>query len=434
MTIIGLLILGALNCVPLLYAARQNRRSRAPALVAALLYPIAAPLLSDNNAMRVDPIVHIIGAGRLLTHLSIMGICLCHYLIVSTITDRRPAHRQRTVTLTLAFVGLFIVLWVAVHTVQVAHPAALYYGLRGGHPAVLWLMNVVMGGGLTYISLCLVREYTRMALLARKPIDRLMGRTASLIFIGAAVSGLLTVMEATARASDVDPTLIHAAKAPLAIGLIGLSGIVLAFHVYVWPLWTNRKALLLRYVQPEHVRLRNELVELLIQVDERRLDMHPEAHANRSIVRDVDERCRTRGLEPAHRKVVVEATRLITFNRSNVLNEPDYVDADSWSDLDYGTRTQVDQRIAATAWEQAKRDIYFLSDVSLVCALVLGPDDMRETYAREALAWHHEVAEIIAVVMGEHGQSTALMVRMQHEGMAIRGKRTPRRRIVSFTR
>ena len=114
-------------------------------------------------------------------------------------------------------------------------------------------------------------------------------------------------------------------------------------------------------------------------------------------------------------KLSVEATRLITNRRANVIDAPDNLEADSWADLSDDVRGTTDKLLADTAWDYVERQIYFLSDKMLLIALVLGPDRQREKDHREPTARHYRLAARIATVMGEFGQSTPLLEALQSQ-------------------
>ena len=75
--------------------------------------------------------------------------------------------------------------------------------------------------------------------------------------------------------------------------------------------------------------------------------------------------------------------------------------------------------MATTAWEKALRDAYVYQHVYIIMFLVLDHREFREILLiqeRPRLqAWHNTVADLIATVMHEHGQSTP-----RYEAMARR--------------
>jgi len=48
--------------------------------------------------------------------------------------------------------ALFVLLWLAVHTLPLPDLAGVFYGLRAGRPPLVLWMNVVMGVGIVYIA------------------------------------------------------------------------------------------------------------------------------------------------------------------------------------------------------------------------------------------------------------------------------------------
>ena len=202
----------------------------------------------------------------------------------------------------------------------------------------------------------------------------------------------------------------------------------------------------LRYARPEWVKLRGDLVDLIVYNDQKETENHSEVYAkgprrnkvvnspstvgvneakswsgyfctapNRQIVDAVEARCVTEGETPEDCKLSVQATRLITNRRANVIDDPDNVEAESWGDVSEDVRRATDKLLAGTAWEYVGRQIYFLSDKMLLIALVLGPDRWREKDHREPSARHWRLARRIATIMGEFGQSTPLLEKMRRE-------------------
>jgi hypothetical protein len=75
--------------------------------------------------------------------------------------------------------------------------------------------------------------------------------------------------------------------------------------------------------------------------------------------------------------------------------------------------------MAATAWEQALRDSYISQQVYIIMFLVLESRAYRETLLVDERpriqAWHQHLADIIATVMHEHGQSTPRSVALAQQ-------------------
>lgn len=70
---------------------------------------------------------------------------------------------------------------------------------------------------------------------------------------------------------------------------------------------------------------------------------------------------------------------------------------------------EIDQAMAATAWECALRDSYVSQHVYILMFLVLDCPAYREKLLIDerprVQAWHEHLADIIATIMHEHGQS-----------------------------
>jgi hypothetical protein len=158
------------------------------------------------------------------------------------------------------------------------------------------------------------------------------------------------------------------------------------------------------------VQLRNDLLNLSAAEAELHLDIHHETYANRAIVEAVAARCRTAGISPARIAIARMAASLITFQRDNIIQDPSYGTVTSWDGLIEEAASEIDQMIAFTSWEKALRDSYVTQQVYIVMFLVLDAREYREILLiderPEIQPWHENLADIIATVMHEHGQST----------------------------
>jgi len=166
----------------------------------------------------------------------------------------------------------------------------------------------------------------------------------------------------------------------------------------------------LRYLEPELVQLRNDLLNLSAVEAELHLDMHPAAYANRVMVEAVAARCRAAGIAPARVAIARMATCLITFQREHLRQDPTYGRSISWEALMQEAAAEIDQTIAATAWAKAMRDSYVTQNVYIVMFLVLDSRAYRERLLLDerpwVQPWHAQLADLIATVMQEHGHAT----------------------------
>jgi hypothetical protein len=116
------------------------------------------------------------------------------------------------------------------------------------------------------------------------------------------------------------------------------------------------------------------------------------------------------------------ATSLITFQRENLLQDPIYGLITSWDALMEEAAAEIDQTMAATAWEKALRDSYVSQHLYILMFLVLESRAYRERLLIDerprVQPWHERLADIIATVMQEHGQSTPRAVALAQRGTA----------------
>jgi len=140
------------------------------------------------------------------------------------------------------------------------------------------------------------------------------------------------------------------------------------------------------------------------------LDIHQEAYANRIIVEAVAARCRAAGVSAARQATARMAASLLTFQRTNMLKDPIYDPDTSWKTLTEEAAAEIDKMMALTAWQKAMRESYVSQDVYILLFLVLDSPAYREQLLIDerprVAAWHQTLADLIATVMHEHGQST----------------------------
>jgi hypothetical protein len=237
-----------------------------------------------------------------------------------------------------------------------------------------------------------------------------MAAMATVMYTLASVGGTLTIVETIGHYAGFNIAVVQQAKAPFAVFEIAMAMSLFAGQVWLRPLWHNRRQLLLRYIEPELVQLRNDLLNLSAVEAELHLDIHHETYANRVIVEAVAARCREAGVSPSRIAIVRMAVSLITFQRDNLLQDPSYGTVTSWHELIEDAAAEIDQMMAATSLEKALRDSYVSQQVYIVMFLVLDSKAYREILLvderPQVQPWHEQLANIVATVMHEHGQST----------------------------
>jgi hypothetical protein len=409
-TVILMLVAIAYSAAVIAIGRRLQRPASVMAFLTALVILVAVPLLPDATAQRVDHLVQMVGAGRLVVHLGFMAVLCGLFVTIALATNRWTWRQQLAAGGAGALTVLFVVCWWYVRTLPLPDIAALFYGIRAGRPTpVLW-MNVVMGAGIVYLAVCGLAEFQYFLRAAGSTYERVVAGVVSALYVLAGVAGTLTIVEAVGRHQGMDMALVHQVKTPFTASVLTLSALFLVGQIWLWPLWQHRRQLLFRSFEPDLVQLRNDLLNLSVTEAERHLDMHHETYANRAIVEDVAAHCRAAGVSPARGAMARMAVSLLTFHRDNVIQDPSYGLVTSWNELMEAAAAEIDQAMAATAWEQALRDSYISQQVYIIMFLVLESRAYREILLvnerPRIQAWHQHLADIIATVMHEHGQST----------------------------
>jgi hypothetical protein len=428
-TVLGDYLLLVFTILASLTVLLIGRRLPYPASVAAYGAAVAAlvadPLLAEANLYRVDRVVHMVGAGLLLVHVAFMAR-FCGLLLTYVLATQPWAWRHHlAIGGSSVLTAVFVLLWLHVKTLHLPEVASVFYRIRAGHPpAVLW-MNVSMGAGLVYIAGWSLVEFLHFLRSARTRYEQGLAGVAIVLYALAGLGGTLTIVEAVGQKSGVDITVIQQAKAPFAMLVIAATVGVLVGQIWLWPLWRHRRQLLARYVEPELVHVRNDVLNLSAAMAALHLDIHHTAYANRVMVEAVAARGRAAGFSPARVAMARMATSLITFRRDNVLQDPGYGAVTSWEALMEEAATEIDQALARTAWARALHTSTIYQQVYILMFLVLDGRVYRESLLMDehprVQAWHQQLADLIATVMQEHGHTTPRAVALAQR----RAARTP---------
>jgi hypothetical protein len=415
-----------LIAVALAYSAAMlaaGRRLSRPASIAAYITAVAVlfsvPLFPEETVQRVDHVLRLAGAGRLLVHGAFMTAITGLFLTVVLATHRWGWRSRLAVGGAGVLLGLFVGCWLAVQTLHLPDMTAVFYGHAASPPTpVLW-MNLARGGGIVYIAAWGLLEFQHFLRSARRPYERYVARAGLVLYVLTGVPGSMTMLESLARHRGLDMAVMQQVRITFTVLLLTGIAVVLAVQIWLWPLWRHRRQLLLRYIEPELVQLRNDLLNLSAEEAELHLDIHHESYANRAIVEAVAARCRAAGISPARSAIARMATSLLTFHRDNVLQDTSDGLVTSWEDLMADAAAELDQGMALTAWEKALRDGYIAQHVYTIMFLVLDRPAFRERLLIDehprAEAWHQHLADLIATVMHAHGHATP-----RHETLARR--------------
>jgi len=408
---------GLLIAVALLYSAAVaaiSRRLPRPASVAAswtaLATLIMVLLLSESTRQRVDGLLWGMGTGRVLFYLALMTQLCGLFLTIMLATNQWARRHWLALGGAGVLTGCYVGLWLCVKMRNLSTMAGVFSGHRvGSPPAVLW-MHIITGLGVMYIAAWGLMACLRFLRGARSTYEQGVAGVVVMLYALMSLSGLCTIGEAVGHRLGVDTAVVYQAKPFLRIVLAAGATCALIGHIWLWPLWRQRRQLLLRYVEPELIQLRHDLLNLSAVEAELHLDIHHEVYANRAIVEEVAARCRAAGISPARCAMARMATSLITFHRDNLLQDPSYGLVTSWDALMEDAAAEMDHTIALTAWERALSDGYITQHVYILMFLVLDCRAYREILLiherPQVQAWHLQLAGIIATVMHEHGHAT----------------------------
>jgi hypothetical protein len=354
------------------------------------------------------------------------------------VTHQWSLRHQLAIGGSCVLTAVFVLLWLYVKTLPLPDVASVFFRIRAGRPpAVLW-MNVSMGAGLVYIAAWSVVEFTYFFRSARTRYEQGLAAVAMGLYALGCIGGTLTIVETVGHYRGMDISVVQRAKGPFGLLAIAAAACVWVSQVWLRPLWRHRRQLLLRYLEPELVQLRNDLLNLSAAEAELHLDINHAAYANRAIVEAMTARCRAAGIPPARVPIARMATCLLTFQRDNLLQDPSYGLVTSWEALMEEAAAEIDQAMAATAWAKALRDSYVSQHVYILMFLVLASRAYRERLLLDerprVQPWHERLADIIATVMQEHGHATPRAVAMAQRAAAgkplarLRGRWAARRR------
>jgi hypothetical protein len=280
------------------------------------------------------------------------------FVTVVLATNRWSWRPRLVVSGSAVVMGLFVVLWRQVQALDLPDMAAVFYGHHARPPTpVLW-MNMARGSGVVYIATWSLVEFSRFLRGARRLYEQGLAAVAIVLYVLTAVAGTLTIIESLARHRGLDMAIMQQVHIAFTACVLAGTAAVLIGQTWLWPLWRHRRHLLLRYVEPELVQLRHDLLNLSAAEAALHLDIHHEAYANRAMVEEVAARCRAAGINPARGAMARMAASLITFQRDNLLQAPSYGLVTSWDALMEDAAAEIDHAMAATAWEKALRDAY----------------------------------------------------------------------------
>jgi hypothetical protein len=350
------------------------------------------------------------GAGRLVFYVALM-IQQCGFFLTVMLATHQWARRHWWAlggagVLTGCFVGL----WLHVKTLALPDLATVFYGPHAGSPpAVLWL-HLVTGLGVVYMVVWGLRAFLRFLRGARSTDEQVVASVVIVVYLLTGLSGVCTIVEAVGHRLGLDIALVSQVKPVLKVVLSAGVMLFLIGQIWLWPLWRHRRQLLARYVEPELVQVRNDVLNLSAAMAALHLDVHHTAYANRAMVEAVATRCRAAGFSPARVAMARMATSLITFRRDNVLQDPGYGAVISWEALMEEAAAEIDQALARTAWARALDTSTMYQQVYILMFLVLDGRAYREILLvnehPRVQAWHQQLADLMATVMHQHGHAT----------------------------
>jgi len=408
---------GLLIAVALLFSAAVaaiGRRLPRPASVAAsttaLATLVTVLLLSPALARWVDALLAVMGAGRLAFYVALMTQQCGFFLTVMLATHQWARRHGWVLGGAGVLTGCFVGLWLHVKTLALPDLTAVFYGPHAGSPpAVLWL-HLVTGLGVVYMVVWGLRAFLRFLRGARSTDEQVVASVVIVVYGLTGLSGVCTIVEAVGHRLGMHIALVSQVKPVLKVVLSAGVMLFLIGQIWLWPLWRHRRQLLARYVEPELVQVRNDVLNLSAAMAALHLDVHHTAYANRAMVEAVAARGRAAGYSPARVAMARMATSLITFRRDNVLQDPGYGALISWEALMEEAVAEMDQAMARTAWARALHTSTIYQQVYILMFLVLDGRAYRDILLMDehprVQAWHQQLADLMATVMHQHGHAT----------------------------
>jgi hypothetical protein len=389
---------------------RMSRPASITAYTTAVAVLFAVPLFPEETVQRVDQVLRLAGAGRLLVHGAFMTALTSLFLTVVLATHRWGWRPRLAVGGAGVLMGLFVVCWLAVQAERLPDMTAVFYGHGASPPTPVFWMNLVRGGGIVYIAAWSLIEFHHFLRSAHRPYERGMAGVGIVMYVLTGVPGFMTMIEAVARHRGLDMAVMQQVRITFTVLVLTGTAVVLAVQIWLWPLWRHRRQWLARYIETELVQLRHDLLNLSAEEAELHLNIHHEHYANRVIVEAVAARCRAAGISSARTAIARMAASLLTFHRDNVIQDTRYGLVTSWEALMAEAAAEIDQTMALTAWEKALRDGYIAQHVYRLMFLVMESRAFREKLLIDERprveAWHEQLADLIATVMQAHGHPT----------------------------
>ena len=221
LTVLGECILLVLTLLFSTTCVMIGRRLPSPASIAAygsgMAVWVAFPLLAEANLHRVDHVIGIVGCGLLLVHVAFMVLFCGMFVTVVFMTQQWSWRHRLAVGGSGVLTAVFVLCWLGVKTLPMADIASVFYGVRAGHPPVVFWMNISMGCGLVYIASWNVVEFASFLRGARTPHEQGYTAVGLILYVLSAVGGLLTLVEAVGRQQGFDMTGLPPFKARLAL-------------------------------------------------------------------------------------------------------------------------------------------------------------------------------------------------------------------------
>ena len=362
------------------------------------------------TAGAIDRVTHVPGLGHLATDTFTSASFVAQFAFTCVVGDCWTPRRRVAVVVYGALVGLYGVLWLAVHTTYNV------YDSYSGWPAPVLTMNLTLVVLLGYAATLGIYGYIGWLRGDADSSERLVAAGATTVFALAVVYAVLVLGQTVASVLGLGSTQIMSVTGPITV----TAGVIAAG--VIWLLTGARTRPVRAYVQAvvalrqreaeveererrvaaredDLTQLKGDIADLAVWVEDHLVQIH--AEVDQRPLNDLSAWCAANDIPASQRKVALTVMRLVLLGQARVLRLPRY-DLTLLPDEDEG-----DPGAASVARDlpgEVDEDETFLSDVLRVLYLA-DPHPLPEgiTPREEPDGWRRVVATAMAHALRRYG-------------------------------